>query len=152
MATPPAPFRLSHFGLCVSDLDRSLRFYAEGLGFDVAEQYQLDSDVMVGLDRALEIGERVVVTSQFIRLGTLGIELLHYETPTPTGTPSATRAQLGLSHLAFHVADAEASAAHLVECGGTIIESTRAELGGPLLFLHDPDGVRIELMQFGPRE
>lgn len=148
MTTPAAPFRLSHFGLCVSDLDRSLRFYGEGLGFEIAEQYQLDSDVMIGLDRALEVGERVVVTSQFIRLGTLAIELLHYETPAPTGAPSATRGQLGLSHLAFTVTDAEASAAHLVECGGTIIESTRAELGGPLLFLHDPDGVRIELMQF----
>jgi len=148
MATPPAPFRLSHFGLCVSDLERSVRFYGEGLGFDIAEQWQLDSDEMVGLDRALEVGERVVVTSQFIRLGTLAIELLHYETPSPTGAPSTSRAQLGLSHLAFRVDDAEASAAHLVACGGTIIESTRAELGGPLLFLADPDGVRIELMQF----
>ncbi len=146
MTTTPAPFRLSHFGLCVSDLDRSLRFYGDGLGFDVAERYELDSEAMPGLDRALEIGERVVVTSQFIRHGTLGIELLHYSTPTATGAPSATRGQLGLSHLAFHVDDVEASAAHLVECGGTLLESTRAELGVPLVFVHDPDGVRIELM------
>ena len=147
MDSAPAPFTLSHFGLCVSDLDRSLRFYGDGLGFDVAEQYQLDSDVMVGLDKALEVGERVIVTSQFIRLGTLAIELLHYASPAPTGAPSATRGQIGLSHLAFQVDDAEASAAHLVECGGTIIDSTRATLGTPLLFVHDPDGVRIELME-----
>jgi len=41
MTSTPAPFRLSHFGLCVSDLERSLRFYREGLGFDVAERYEL---------------------------------------------------------------------------------------------------------------
>lgn len=151
MATSPAPFRLSHFGLCVSDLDRSLRFYGEGLGFEVAERYELDSEAMPGLDRALEVGERVVVTSQFIRLGHLGIELLHYTTPVATGVPSSSRGHLGLSHLAFHVDDVEASVAHLVECGGTVLESTRAELGVPLVFLHDPDGVRIELMQLPAR-
>jgi catechol 2,3-dioxygenase-like lactoylglutathione lyase family enzyme len=151
MTSTPALFRLSHFGLCVSDLERSLRFYGDGLGFDVAERYELDSETMPGLDRALEIGERVTVTSQFIRLGTLGIELLEYSTPAPSGAPSATRAQLGLSHLAFHVDDVEASVAKLVACGGTVIESTRAELGVPLVFLHDPDGVRIELMQVPAR-
>jgi len=151
MATPAAPFRLSHFGLCVSDLDAALRFYGDGLGFSVDETYELDSDVMVGLDRALEVGERVVVTSQFISLGAVRIELLHYHSPAATGSPSATRGQLGLSHLAFHVDDLAASVARLVECGGTVIESTRAELGVPLVFLHDPDGVRIELMQLPSR-
>ena len=34
----------SHIGICVSDLDRSLRFYCEGLGFEVAERYELDSE------------------------------------------------------------------------------------------------------------
>ena len=47
--------------------------------------------------------------------------------------------------------DVEASAAHLVACGGTLLESTRAELGVPLVFVHDPDGVRIELMQVPAR-
>src|SRR5262245_10435928 len=30
-------YRPSHFGLCVSDLERSLRFYRDGLGFALAE-------------------------------------------------------------------------------------------------------------------
>jgi glyoxylase I family protein len=30
----------SHFGLCVSDLERSLRFYCDGLGFERAITYE----------------------------------------------------------------------------------------------------------------
>ena len=38
-------YRPSHVGLCVRDLDRSLRFFCDGLGFDKAEGFELDSDV-----------------------------------------------------------------------------------------------------------
>jgi catechol 2,3-dioxygenase-like lactoylglutathione lyase family enzyme len=31
----------SHFGICVSDLDRSLRFYTEALGFEKAESHDI---------------------------------------------------------------------------------------------------------------
>ncbi len=30
--------QISHVRLCVSDLERSLRFYSEGLGFEVQER------------------------------------------------------------------------------------------------------------------
>ncbi|MEU9025835.1 VOC family protein [Actinomadura sp. NPDC048394] len=32
---------VSHIGLCVSDFDRSLRFYTEGLGFEIAEGWDI---------------------------------------------------------------------------------------------------------------
>ena len=31
----------SHLGICVSDLDRSLRFYCEGLGFEQVASHQV---------------------------------------------------------------------------------------------------------------
>ena len=40
MATTYVP---SHVGLCVSDLERSLRFFCDGLGFEKAERHELDS-------------------------------------------------------------------------------------------------------------
>ena len=76
MTDPVAP-RPSHLGLCVSDLDRALHFYCDGLGFTAAERYELDSDTLEGLDRSLEAGGHVTVVSQFIRHGALPIELLH---------------------------------------------------------------------------
>jgi lactoylglutathione lyase len=78
----------------------------------------------------------------------LAVELLYYVTPAPTGQPSERRNQLGLTHLSFYVDDVDVTAAALVAAGGTIIESTRTTLEGiDLLFLRDPDGVRVELMK-----
>jgi lactoylglutathione lyase len=140
-------YRPSHFGLCVTDLDRSLRFYTEGLGFEAAERYELDSKEAVGLDLALEVPGHVQVVSQFIRLGGMAIELLGYATPTPHGKPSTSRGQIGLTHLSFYVDDRDAAADHLASLGATILEETRTSPGIDLVFLADPDGVRIELMQ-----
>ncbi len=150
MKTPekPAP---SHIGLCVTNLERSLRFYCDGLGFETAEGYTLDTEMLPDLARSLEVDAPVAVTSQFIVLGTTKIELLSYEQPTPRGMPSASRGQLGFTHLSFYVDDVDVTAAVLVALGGTVIESTRANLGVDLVFLSDPDGARIELMSPRPR-
>jgi lactoylglutathione lyase len=137
---------VSHIGICVSDLDRALRFYCDGLGFAAAERHAIGNEFA----DALEVERDVVLTSQFIRREGMAIELLHYESPAPTGAPSPSRSQLGLTHLSFIVSDLDATVSRLVECGGTVIDSTRTKQPGiELLFLADPDGVRVELMQMG---
>jgi catechol 2,3-dioxygenase-like lactoylglutathione lyase family enzyme len=137
----------SHFGICVSDLDRSLRFYCEALGFEKAESHQIGSEFA----RLMEFDD-VAVTSQFIRKGSTGIELLAFAEPAPFGD-GVRRAvnQLGLTHLSFRVDDVEAVAAKVVELGGSVVESSRTTIdfgGVPLEFVYctDPDGVRVELM------
>jgi lactoylglutathione lyase len=137
----------SHFGICVSDLERSLRFYCEALGFEKAESHQIGSE-FAGL---MDLPD-VAVTSQFIRRGTVAIELLAFSEPAPFGD-GLRRAvnQLGLTHLSFRVADVEAVAAKVVELGGALVESSRTTIdfgGTPLEFVYctDPDGVRVELM------
>jgi catechol 2,3-dioxygenase-like lactoylglutathione lyase family enzyme len=140
----------SHFGICVSELDRSLRFYCEGLGFERAESHAIGSEFAALMDLP-----EVSVTSQFIRKGTTAIELLAFQQPPSFG--DATRRpvnQLGLTHFSFRVGDVNAVADRLVELGGTIVESSRTSIdfgGTRLLFVYctDPDGVRIELMDLG---
>ena len=139
-------YRPSHVGLCVRDLDRSLRFFCDGLGFDKVEGFELDNESAPGLDRSLEVPGRVRVVSQFVQNDTMKIELLHFIEPGVGGTPSAVRNQVGLTHLSFYVDDLEAATQRLVDHGATVIEETRASPGIDLLFLADPDGVRVELM------
>jgi catechol 2,3-dioxygenase-like lactoylglutathione lyase family enzyme len=139
-------YRPSHVGLCVRDLERSLRFFCDGLGFEKVEGFELDNDSAPGLDRSLEVPGSVRVVSQFVQNDTMKIELLHFVEPGVHGTPSAVRNQVGLTHLSFYVDDLEAATRRLVDHGATVIEETRASPGIDLLFLADPDGVRIELM------
>lgn len=138
----------SHVGLCVSDLGRSLRFYCDGLGFAKAEAHEIHNEFA----DTLEVPRDVVLTSQFIRRGDLGLELLCFHAPGHRGSPAAHRNELGLTHLSFVVADLDATAAALVAAGGTILAPTRTTSDDvDLLFLSDPDGTRVELMAFlGP--
>lgn len=137
----------SHFGICVSDLDRSVRFYCEALGFEKAESHAIGSEFA-----ALMEMPDVSVTSQFIRKGTTAIELLAFDEPTPFGERTRRQVnQFGLTHLSFRVDDVAAVAAKVVELGGTLVEESRTTIdfaGTPLEFVYctDPDGVRVELM------
>lgn len=145
MAVSGGPEAFSHIGLCVSDLDRSLRFYCDGLGFQKAETHDIGNEFA----DTLEVQRDVVLTSQFIRREALGIELLHFRSPGHRGTPSAHRNQLGLTHLSFVVADVDETAAALGALGGTVLADTRTTGESvDLVFLGDPDGTRIELMAF----
>jgi len=142
------PVRPSHIGLCVRDVEVSLRFYCDGLGFEPAERYELDDTMFEpgDLARALEVDAPVQLCSQMIRRGDLNIELLGFGSPHAVGPAPARRNQLGFTHLSMIVDDVDAVAARLVELGGAVLPATRAVLGYDVMFLADPDGVRIELM------
>lgn len=140
-------FTPSHFGLCVRDLDRALRFWCDGLGFRVAERFEIGDE----FGGALEVEGRVDCISQFIRKDALAIELLAYRSPGAIGAPSTRRNQLGLTHLSLYADDLAAAAQHLVACGGKLLPATRAENDAvELLFVEDPDGVRVELIRNKP--
>jgi glyoxylase I family protein len=83
--TPEPVF--SHFGICVGDLERSLRFYCDALGFEKAESHEIGSEFA----RLMEFPD-VDVTSQFIRRGPTAIELLAFRHPSAraNGGPSTS--------------------------------------------------------------
>jgi glyoxylase I family protein len=130
----------------VRDLERSLRFYCDGLGFTRAEGYDLDDQMLAGLDRALEVTRPVKLRSQMITNGEMKIELLHFAEPVAAGRPSQSRGEIGFTHLSFFVDDVDGVAQRLAALGGTILTGTRAQLGYEVVFVADPDGARVELM------
>jgi len=141
---------VSHVGICVSDLDASLRFYREGLGFEVVASHEVGEE-FAGL---MEV-EGVRLRSRMIRRDGVTLELLDYVSPGTTG-PSERRPmnQLGLTHLSLRVDDVESVAATIESLGGAVVRSTRTTLAFgkvslDFLYCTDPDGVRIELMDLG---
>lgn len=136
--------RASHFGLAVSDVDRSERFYCNVLGFTVGEAYDIDE----GLDGIMELSE-VRVHSRFLRRPDISIELLFYRSPPAFGARERRPMnQYGLTHMSFWVADLDQAIAKVPQFGGVVHMHTRALIyGNTLIYCSDPDGIRIELMQ-----
>jgi catechol 2,3-dioxygenase-like lactoylglutathione lyase family enzyme len=141
--------RVSHLGLCVADLERSLRFYGEGLGFREVGALDLSGEPSATL---LEL-PGVALRARFLERDGARLELLHYPQPGCTGSalPRPMNA-LGFTHLSFRVADLDAAVARLERLGGRALAHTgvaNERLGLRAVFLTDPDGARIELVE-GP--
>jgi lactoylglutathione lyase len=141
--------RLSHAGICVSDLERSLRFYCGALGFRPAEVYEVGEE----FGRLMEL-DGVRLRSQFIDSeGGVRLELLYFASPVADGM--RTRRPLnryGLSHLSFHVDDVGTVAEKIRRFGGEVHDHTRTTVGKDggapdFVYCSDPDGTRIELMK-----
>ena len=150
MTTSKSSLTFSHLGICVSDLERSLRFYREGLGFEPAMSATVGNE-FGGL---MELAGEIVLQSRFLRRDGVSIELLRFDSPGHQGNPTRRPMnQLGLTHLSLRVEDVDAVAAVIREFGGTVLEQTRTKLKNPdgssmdFVYCTDPDGVRIELMR-----
>ncbi len=147
--TTDMTYKGSHCGICVSDLERSIRFYRDGLGFEDGPIYRVGNEFEASLE--VEGDGEIVLTSQFLSQAGMTIELLHFERPGSVGVPSNNRNRRGLTHLSFEVEDVDAAAARLEAFEGSVVAGTRVGAGDPtavqIVFLSDPDGLRVELMQ-----
>jgi catechol 2,3-dioxygenase-like lactoylglutathione lyase family enzyme len=145
-------FTPHHLGICVTDVERSVRFWCEGLGFSEVAVLDVGSE----WSDALEIGGPIAFTARFITKGGYTFEILDFQQPRPHGSPSTRRDQVGLTHFTVDVPDIDAAIDHLAACGGTLIESTRTKVdhgstSTEIVFVSDPDGVRVELSCHRPR-
>ena len=144
----------SHVGVCVSDLERSTRFYVEVLGLRPV----LTIDVGPEVAATMEV-EGCEFTSRVLGRGDVRVELLHWRSHEVEGDGQRRpMTRLGLTHLCLRVDDPEPVLAAAERFGGGAHRHTTTELpgmgadGGPvrLVYLTDPDGVRIELMSGTP--
>ncbi|MBW2316706.1 MAG: VOC family protein [Deltaproteobacteria bacterium] len=139
--------RFSHLGLCVADIDASLRFYRDVLGFRERTRIEVSGGLAERLLQlpSLELG------AVYLERDGLRLELLHFASPGHTGEPVARPMNgLGLTHLSLRVSDVDAVLDRVLDAGGRVLEETRMEApGGAVVavFVLDPDGTRIELVQ-----
>jgi catechol 2,3-dioxygenase-like lactoylglutathione lyase family enzyme len=143
--------RVSHLGICVSDLERSLAFYRDALGFAVESELEVQGEPSETLLRLSPVRLRAVY---LVRDG-VRIELLHYASPghAGDGSPRAMN-QLGLTHLSFRVESIAATAARLEAHGARVLRGTQIDnprLGARAVFAADPDGTLIELVEMAAR-
>lgn len=139
--------RLLYRSICVSDIERSARFYKQALNF---------SDFSSADVSGPEISKQMGLANVALRTRVLKhpdgpmIQLMEFVSPAASG-PLERRStlQYGLVHLSFYVDDIDAAAQRIIAAGGYVFEHTRAhyaEGGTTLLYCTDPDGIRVELM------
>jgi glyoxylase I family protein len=138
--------RLTHVGVCVSDLDRALAFYRNLLGFTVEHDLAVAGEPSDTLLRLRDVDLKAV----YLRRDGVRLELLHFASP-PAPTPrTRTMHERGLTHLSFRVADLDATLTALRAANANVLDDTIIRMptfGAAACFITDPDGQLIELVQ-----
>jgi lactoylglutathione lyase len=120
---------LHHSGIKSADIDKSLDFYTRILALEVLERIDL-------------VGRRFY----FIGNDKTRIEI---EQSNPGDEMINVDKGYGLYHLAFAVEDLEGLAARLkAESVRFIMEPMQLRADRKIAFIEDPDGVRIQLIEF----
>ncbi len=139
--------RMSHIGICVSDWERSLRFYHDVLAFRFVSELEVKGEHSEKLLRLKGVALRAI----YLEREGVRIELLHYASPghEGDGTPRPMNG-LGLTHLSLRVEDLDALLAEFEQAGVEILRDTRIDIPEArtkVIFVCDPDGTLIELVQ-----
>ncbi len=137
------PTRIFHFGLTVSDLQRSIPFYRDVLGFEVTQTREgkgNSAEKLTGLPGAH-------TTSAFLQVGGQTIQLSQYLTPMGQRINPVMNT-VGAAHIALYVDDLEALYKRFKEKGiQPKCEMLVSGLGLKAGAVLDPDGHTIEIFE-----
>ena len=124
---------IGHVALKVADIERSLQFYRDTMGF--AEMMRLNRD-----DGTLWLIYLRITDTQFLELF-----------PNGEGERAPGPDRTAINHFCLECADLEATAAAIRAAGITLtVEPKFAADRNYQCWIEDPDGNRIEFMQMGP--
>jgi catechol 2,3-dioxygenase-like lactoylglutathione lyase family enzyme len=128
----------SHIGLCVTDLDRSRRFYEEVFGFRAAFDLRTDGPETPKL---LRLDPPLTLDAVYLALDGLLLELLAFDRTERTSRRVMN--EPGLTHLSLFVDDLDATIDAVGRHGGRVRADTNI---GVAVFVEDPDGQAIEVI------
>jgi catechol 2,3-dioxygenase-like lactoylglutathione lyase family enzyme len=146
------PFRIisaDHTGITVPNLERSLAFWRDVLGFEISHTAHQTGEL------AKEI---TGVSGAELKLGVLKapgghkIELLEYLAPADRKYVSLRPCDVGSIHVALLVTDLDAVLERIAASGCKAAGEPQTLKTGPnagkrVVYVRDPDGITIELMQ-----
>jgi lactoylglutathione lyase len=131
----------NHVGQCVTDLERSKRFYCELLGFELEREIWPGDEMSAQL---MSLTPPLGLTASYLVRDGLVLELLHYSADGQTQSwRERAMNDPGLTHISLSVDDLDAVIARIGDYGGDVIESSNIGHG---VFVRDPDGQLVELL------
>jgi catechol 2,3-dioxygenase-like lactoylglutathione lyase family enzyme len=147
--------RVDSIGIAVSDMDRSLAFYTQVLGFERVGGREATGESWERLYGVFGLRVRI----ERLRLGSEFIELLEFETPRGRPLPVDTRSNdLWFQHVAIIVSDMDKAYAELRRHGVRHASTAPQRLpdwnpnagGIEAFYFRDPDGNHLEILRFPP--
>jgi catechol 2,3-dioxygenase-like lactoylglutathione lyase family enzyme len=124
--------KIDHIEILPGNLERSLKFYTEILGFKVRWRFEPENAPI----------EEIV----FIELGGTQIELFSFK--NPPAPPETGRVRVGPRRIGLLVEDMEKAIEYLKEKGVEISSGPRATRENlKIAEIKDPDGLAIELIE-----
>ncbi|MDA1075087.1 MAG: VOC family protein [Proteobacteria bacterium] len=135
---------IHHVALGVSDFDKALKFYSEGLGFEVVQETEFDSspdvDRTIGLSQAKARMAMLKGPNAFL-------ELWQYTNPEPRDLRSRP-CDYGYPHFALQVDDIQSEYDRLKEHGMEFVgEVVHFGTTSSAIYGRDPCGNIIELFE-----
>jgi catechol 2,3-dioxygenase-like lactoylglutathione lyase family enzyme len=143
---------IHHTSITVSDMERSITFYRDMLGFELIWDSQalglkFEGPMADAVTQCLGTSQRLA----FMELNGRRIEFVEY---TPTGAvPDEIRmSDTGAMHIAFRCTDVDALYKKLVDNGVRVHCEPQQVFDMRLFYFRDPDGVGLEAMEGKLRE
>lgn len=138
----------NHTSFTVSDLDWSLSFFRDVLGFEVTSKAPRDTRAIQHITGV----EEAEVMIAYVRAPGHSVELIQYLRPDSLPGPHLRPCDVGFAHLAFDVDNIESAVAAAEDYGVRPIAAPYVTDAGPnagakVVYLRDPDGITIELIQ-----
>lgn len=138
------PTAVSHLGVCVSEIDRSIDFYTNALDFKLVHRFESSG----GFENLIAF-DNFSASYAFLQNGPIVLELVCYSEPSVEGVGEAIALnRAGLSYLCMRVPDIDQVCDRIEMHGGHAFRASCTPTPqGTLMFCADPDGIRIELLQ-----
>ena len=138
----------NHTSFTVSDLDRTVGFFRDCLGFEVTSKAPRDP-ALVSRITGVEGADMMIA---FLRAPGHTLELIEYRAPAARGAVKARPCDTGFAHVAFNVDDALAAVAACEPYGVRPIAAPVTIDQGPnkgrkVVYMRDWDGVTLEFIE-----
>jgi len=138
----------NHTSFTVSNLDRTIAFFRDCLGFEVTSKAPRESALT---ERVTGItGADIVVA--YLRGPGHSLELIEFHGPASRGKVSSRACDTGAFHMAYTVDDLDGALQALREyevlpVAAPITVDAGPNKGAHIAFFRDPDGIILELIQ-----
>lgn len=142
---------IHHFALTVSEMERSIAFYRDLFGLVVASDREVERDYVEQITGVEGAHLRIV----HLRGYGHQLELLQYVAPRGAARARALP-DAGSAHVCFLSDDLDADVARLraahvpFRSGGVVTTTSGPNRGGRGVYLEDPDGNAVEVIQVAP--